>query len=51
MKIKKIILICAICMLPVSMVSFNLNFKDDYILEVKENRDEKPSGYKVDEIF
>ena len=51
MKIKKIILICTICMVPFSMLSCGLNFQDDYILEVKENTDEKPSGDKVDEIF
>ena len=37
-----------------SIISFSLigcNFKDDYIIETKENTDEKPSGDKVNEVF
>lgn len=36
------------------IISFSLigcNIKDDYIIETKENTDEKPSGDKVNEIF
>ena len=37
-----------------SIISFSLigcNIKDDYIIETKENTDEKPSGDKVNEVF
>lgn len=37
-----------------SMISFSLigcNLKDDYIIQIKENTDEKPSGDKVNETF
>ena len=37
-----------------SIISFSLigcNLKDDYIIETKENTDEKPSGDKVNEVF
>lgn len=37
-----------------SMISFSLigcNIKDDYIIQRKENTDEKPSGNKVNEVF
>jgi chromosome segregation ATPase len=37
-----------------SMISFSLigcNLKDDYIIQTKENTDEKPSGDKVNEVF
>ena len=37
-----------------SVISFSLigcNIKDDYIIETKENTDEKPSGDKVNEVF
>lgn len=36
------------------ILSFSLigcNIKDDYIIETKENTEEKPSGEKVDEVF
>ena len=46
MKIKKIILICTICMVPFSMLSCGLNFQDDYILEVKENTNMLTITYK-----
>lgn len=37
-----------------SMIAFSLlgcNLKDDYIIQIKENTDEKPSGDKVNEVF
>ena len=37
-----------------SIISFSLigcNIKDDYIIQTKENTDEKPSGDKVNEVF
>ena len=37
-----------------SVISFSLigcNVKDDYIIETKENTDEKPSGDKVNQVF
>jgi hypothetical protein len=49
MKIKKIlsIMLCMILIFPL----IGCNLKDDYIIETKENTDEKPSGDKVNEIF
>lgn len=47
---KKSVMSLAICIL----LSFSLigcNLKDDYILETKENTDEKPTGDKVNEVF
>lgn len=47
---KKSVMSLAICVL----LSFSLigcNLKDDYILETKENTDEKPTSDKVNEVF
>ena len=49
MKKKKII-----SLILCSIISFSLigcNIKDDYIIQTKENTDEKPSGDKVNEVF
>lgn len=43
-----------ICLILCSILSFSLigcNLQDDYILETKENTDEKPSDDTVNEIF
>jgi peptidoglycan hydrolase CwlO-like protein len=49
MKIKKILslMLCIILIFPL----IGCNLKDDYIIETKENTDEKPSGDKVNEVF
>jgi uncharacterized protein YukE len=49
MKIKKILslMLCMILIFPL----IGCNLKDDYIIETKENTDEKPSGDKVNEVF
>lgn len=49
MKIKKILSLMLCMILIFSLIGCNL--KDDYIIETKENTDEKPSGDKVNEIF
>lgn len=47
---KKSLMVFMLCII----LSFSLigcNIKDDYIIETKENTDEKPSGDKVNEVF
>ncbi|AGX42294.1 hypothetical protein [Clostridium saccharobutylicum] len=47
---KKNIVSILMCMV-LSFSLFGCSFKDDYIIQTKENTDEKPSGDKVNEVF
>ena len=49
MKIRNLFIIGIV--ITMSYLITGCNLKDDYIIKVSENTDEKPSGDKVDEIF